>query len=193
MSCGTALLLIGQMSLLTYLPLFLKEKLAFSTVHASQWLSITQGGAVLGRVGWGTVSDRVFGGRRKIVLVLIGVISVFLCAALSALDEGVSPFILVPLTFFGGFTMIGYQGVSYSLISEIAGQSRAGMALGLMITINALGTVVGTPTFGYIVDATGSYVIAWQALAGVLVLGTVNIAVFVSEAGGSGAADSPAR
>ena len=193
LSCGTALLLIGQMSLLTYLPLFLKEKLAFSTVHASQWLSITQGGAVLGRVGWGTVSDRVFGGRRKIVLVLIGVISVFLCAALSMLDKGVSPFILVPLTFFGGFTMIGYQGVSYSLISEIAGQSRAGMALGLMITINALGTGVGTPTFGYIVDATGSYVIAWQALAGVLVLGTVNIAVFVSEAGGSGAADSPAQ
>ena len=193
LSCGTALLLIGQMSLLTYLPLFLKERLAFSTVHASQWLSITQGGAVLGRVGWGTVSDRVFGGRRKIVLVLIGTMSVLLCAALSMLDKGVSPFILVPLTFLGGFTMIGYQGVSYSLISEIAGQSRAGMALGLMITINALGTVVGTPTFGYIVDATGSYVIAWQALAGVLVLGTVNIAVFVSEAGGSGAAASPAQ
>lgn len=180
-SCGTALLLIGQMSLLTYLPLFLKERLAFSTVHASQWLSITQGGAVLGRVGWGTVSDRVYGGRRKVVLVLIGLISVLLCAGLSALGRGVSPFILVPLTFLGGFTMIGYQGVSYSLISEIAGQSRAGMALGLMITINALGTVVGTPTFGYIVDATGSYAIAWQALACVLALGTVNIAVFVTE------------
>ena len=192
LSCGTALLLIGQMSLLTYLPLFLKEKLAFSTVHASQWLSITQGGAVLGRVGWGTVSDRLYGGRRKAVLVLIGVISVFLCAGLSTLDEGVSPFILVPLTFLGGFTMIGYQGVSYSLISEIAGQSRAGMALGLMITINALGTVVGTPLFGYIVDATGSYDIAWQALAGVLALGTLNIAVFVSEARGTGAADSRA-
>ena len=187
LSCGTALLLIGQMSLLTYLPLFLKEKLAFSTVHASQWLSITQGGAVLGRVGWGTVSDRLYGGRRKVVLVLIGVISVFLCAGLSTLDKGVSPFILVPLTFLGGFTMIGYQGVSYSLISEIAGQSRAGMALGLMITINALGTVVGTPLFGYIVDATGSYVIAWQGLAGVLALGTLNIAVFVSEARGTGA------
>ncbi len=182
LSCGTALLLIGQMSLLTYLPLFLKEKLAFSTVHASQWLSITQGGAVLGRIGWGTVSDRIYGGRRKIVLVLIGGISVLLCAALSALDKGVSPFVLVPVTFLGGFTMIGYQGVSYSLISEIAGQSRAGMALGLMITINALGTVVGTPTFGYIVDATGSYAIAWQALAGVLALGTANIAVFVTEA-----------
>ena len=186
LSCGTALLLIGQMSLLTYLPLFLKEKLAFSTVHASQWLSITQSGAVLGRVGWGTVSDRLYGGRRKIVLVLIGVISVFLAVALSIIDKGVSPFILVPLTFLAGFTMIGYQGVSYSLISEIAGQSRAGMALGLMITINALGTVVGTPTFGAIVDITGSYAIAWQALACVLALGTVNIAVFVSEAGQGG-------
>lgn len=181
LSCGTALLLIGQMSLLTYLPLFLKERLAFSTVHASQWLSITQSGAVLGRVGWGTVSDRLYGGRRKVVLVLIGVISIVLCTAFSALDKGVSPLILVPLTFLAGFTMIGYQGVSYSLISEIAGQSRAGMALGLMITINALGTVVGTPTFGYIVDATGSYVIAWQALAGVLALGTANLAIFVTE------------
>ena len=186
LSCGTALLLIGQMSLLTYLPLFLKERLAFSTVHASQWLSITQSGAVLGRVGWGTVSDRLYGGRRKIVLVLIGTISVFLCAALSGLDKGVSPFILVPLTFLGGFTMIGYQGVSYSLISEIAGQSRAGMALGLMLTINALGTVVGTFLFGSIVDATGSYAIAWQGLAGVLALGTANIAIFVSEPRGTG-------
>ena len=191
LSCGTALLLIGQMSLLTYLPLFLKERLAFSTVHASQWLSITQTGAVVGRVGWGTVSDRLFGGRRKVVLVLIGIVSVVLCAAFSALGKGVSPVILVPLTFLSGFTMIGYQGVSYSLISEIAGQSRAGMALGLMITINALGTVVGTPTFGYIVDATGSYVIAWQALAVVLALGTTNIAVFVSEAGRRDTAPSP--
>ena len=158
--------------MLTYLPLFLKERLAFSAVHASQWLSVTQGGAVLGRIGWGTVSDRLYGGRRKVVLVLVGVISVLLCAALSTLDGGVSPFILVPLTFLGGFTMIGYQGVSYSLISEIAGQSRAGMALGLMISINALGTVVGTPAFGYIVDATGSYATAWQALAVVLAMGT---------------------
>lgn len=188
LSCGTALLLIGQMSLLTYLPLFLKERLAFSAVHASQWLSVTQGGAVLGRIGWGTVSDRLYGGRRKVVLVLVGVISVLLCTALSVLDQGVSPFILVPLTFLGGFTMIGYQGVSYSLISEIAGQSRAGMALGLMISINALGTVVGTPAFGYIVDATGSYATAWQALAVVLALGTANIAIFVSEPRRSGAA-----
>lgn len=190
-SGGTGLLLIGQMSLLTYLPLFLKERLAFSTVHASQWLSIVQGGAVLGRVSWGTVSDRLYRGRRKAVLVLIGVVSVLLCAVLSVLDRGVSPWVLAPLTFLGGFAMIGYQGVSYSLIGEIAGESRAGTALGLMITVNALCTVVGTPLFGYVVDVTGSYAAAWRALAGVLALGTVNLAYFVTEPRRDGAASRP--
>jgi ACS family hexuronate transporter-like MFS transporter len=181
LSCGTALLLVGQMSLLTYLPLFLKEELGFPAVVASQWLAVTQVGAMLGRVGWGVISDRLFCGRRKIVLVLIGVVSVSICLALSQLSRGISSVFLVPLGFFGGLTMIGYQGVSYSLIGEISGQARAGMALGLMITINALGTVVGTPLIGYIVDATGAYSYAWLALAATVLLGTINLALFVKE------------
>jgi MFS transporter, ACS family, hexuronate transporter len=185
LSCGTALLLVGQMSLLTYLPLFLKEELGFPALLASQWLAITQAGAMLGRVGWGFISDRLFGGRRKIVLVLIGVVSVTICLTLSQLSRGISALFLLPVVFLGGFTMIGYQGVSYSLIGEIAGQSKAGMALGLMITVNALGTVVGTPLFGYIVDTTGAYSFAWLALATTVLLGTINLACFVTEPGRS--------
>lgn len=181
LSCGTALLLVGQMSLLTYLPLFLKEDLGFSALAASQWLAVTQAGAMLGRVGWGAISDRLFRGRRKIVLVLIGAMSVTLCLVLSRLSAGTPLLLLFPVIFLGGFTMIGYQGVSYSLIGEIAGQARAGMALGLMITVNALGTVVGTPLIGYIVDATGAYALAWLALAGAVLVGTINLAVFVRE------------
>lgn len=181
LSCGTALLLVGQMSLLTYLPLFLKEQLGFSSLIASQWLAVTQTGAMLGRVGWGAISDRLFNGRRKLVLVVIGVVSVTVCLSLSQVPEGISPSVLLPVVFLGGFTMIGYQGVSYSLIGEIAGQSRAGMALGLMITVNALGTVVGTPLFGYVVDTTGAYSFAWLGLAIMVLLGTLNLAIFVKE------------
>jgi len=67
-SFGTAIFLIGQMSLLTYLPLYLKESMGFTSYWASQALAIAQGGAMVGRIGWGVASDRLFGGRRKIVL-----------------------------------------------------------------------------------------------------------------------------
>ena len=32
---------------------------------ASQALALTQAGAVIGRIGWGVVSDKLFGGRRR--------------------------------------------------------------------------------------------------------------------------------
>ena len=49
--------------------------MGFTPYWASQALAIAQGGAMVGRVGWGVASDRIFGGRRKIVLVIIGVLS----------------------------------------------------------------------------------------------------------------------
>jgi MFS transporter, ACS family, hexuronate transporter len=76
---------------------------------------------------------------------------------------------------------VGYQGVSYALIGEIAGTSRTGMAMGLMITINAAAATLGTPLFGYIVDRTGSYAFAWQCLAGAIALGCVGMAMFLKE------------
>ena len=64
-SFGTAIFLIGQMSLITYIPLYLKESMGFSPYWASQALAIAQGGAMFGRVGWGVASDRssAAGGR----------------------------------------------------------------------------------------------------------------------------------
>ena len=44
---------------------------------------MTQAGAMVGRVGWGVASDRLFGGRRKIVLVIIGLFGVLLSPGLS--------------------------------------------------------------------------------------------------------------
>ena len=89
MSCATAIYLIGQMVLITYVPLYLKDVMGFSPYWASQALALTQAGAMVGRIGWGVVSDRLFGGRRKIVLILIGVLSVALIAALSLMGRGI--------------------------------------------------------------------------------------------------------
>lgn len=181
LSCGTALLLVGQMSLLTYLPLYLKETLGFSPYWASQALAVVQIGAMGGRIGWGAVSDHIFRGRRKDVLVLIGVLSVTLTFSLSLISLASSRQFLIPLIFLAGLCLIGYQGVSYSLIGELAGQAKTGTALGFMITINSVGALLGTPLFGFMVDNTGSYPMAWRALSGTILLGTLVFALFVKE------------
>jgi MFS transporter, ACS family, hexuronate transporter len=180
-SCGTALFLIGQMALITYVPLFLKDAMGFTAYWASQALAIAQGGAMIGRVGWGVASDRIFGGHRKLVLVIIGLISAALMISLSAMSRGTPVSLLLAVIFLAGCCIVGYQGVSYALIGELAGSRRTGAAMGLMITINAAAATLGTPLFGYIVDRTGSYAVAWSALGGAIVLGCVALGLLLKE------------
>lgn len=181
LNCGTALYLVGQMVLITYVPLYLKDAMGFSPYWASQALALTQAGAMIGRVGWGIASDRLFGGRRKIVLILIGLLSAVLIAFLSLMTKDSSLYLLLGILFLAGICLVGYQGVSYALIGEIAGKAKTGTALGMMITINAVAATLGTPLFGYMVDRAGSYPIAWQTLAVVLGLGIVGLATLLRE------------
>ena len=180
-SCATAIYLIGQMALITYIPLFLKDAMGYSPYWASQALALTQAGAMIGRVGWGIVSDRLFGGRRKIVLILIGAVSVVWFVALSLMDRSSSTLVLMSILFFAGVSIVGYQGVSYALIGEISGKAKTGAGLGMMITINAGAATLGTPIFGYIVDRTGSYSIAWQVLAVAVAIGMFAMAILLKE------------
>lgn len=180
-SCATAIYLIGQMALITYVPLFLKDVMGYSAYWASQALALTQAGAMVGRVGWGVASDRLFGGRRKIVLIVIGLMSVLLIGALSFMDRESSYFLLMPILFLAGVSLVGYQGVSYALIGEISGKARAGAGLGMMISVNAAAATLGTPLFGHIVDSTGSYRLAWQILAAAVTVGIAAMMFFLKE------------
>ena len=190
-SLGTAVLLTAQMALLTYLPLYLKDVMAFSPFWASQALALAQMGGMVGRVGWGVISDRLCGGERKGVLVGIGIGSVALLALLGFVAPSASPALLFALIFFSGVCMIGYQGVSYALIGEVAGSARTGAALGIVISVNSLGAILGTPLFGYLVDKTDSYAIAWGALAAIVLSGVLALKFFLAEATPSGASSQP--
>ncbi len=180
-SFGTAIFLVGQMALITYIPLYLKEAMGFSAYWASQALAITQAGAMFGRIGWGVASDRFFGGRRKIVLLVIGIAGAVLLVALSLMSRQSPLSLLLLVVFLSGVCLVGYQGVSYALIGELAGRARTGAALGLMITINAAAATLGTPLFGFIVDKSQSYSLAWQILAGAVAAGCAGLALFLKD------------
>jgi ACS family hexuronate transporter-like MFS transporter len=180
-SCATAIYLIGQMNLIAYVPLYLKDAMGFSPYWASQALALTQAGAMIGRIGWGVASDRLFGGKRKVVLIIIGLVSAVSIATLGFMSDASSYYLLLPILFVAGVSIVGYQGVSYALIGEIAGKSRTGAGLGMMITINAGAATLGTPMFGYIVDTTGSYEIGWKVLAATISVGVLGLVILLRE------------
>jgi MFS transporter, ACS family, hexuronate transporter len=136
---------------------------------------------MVGRIGWGVASDRLFGGRRKAVLIIIGLLAALSIAALGLMSGDFPYYLLLPILFVAGVSIVGYQGVSYALIGEIAGRSRTGAGLGMMITINAGAATLGTPMFGYIVDYTGSYAVAWQILAATIAAGVGGLALLLKE------------
>ena len=74
-SWATFLYAAVQVSWISYAPLYLAEVVGLSAIGAGAVLGLAQGGGILGRVGFGVLSDRVLGGRRLIVLLAAGIAS----------------------------------------------------------------------------------------------------------------------
>lgn len=178
----------GQWCYLSYMELYLTETLRFSIPLAAQLLAIGQICGTGGRIFWGFVSDRIFGGRRKPVLLLVGFLAIFMTVSTSLFSPG-TPFWLVSLVVsFLGLTLLGWNGIYLALVSELVGTHVAGLAIGLSNTGAFLGIVVLPPVFGFLVDQSSSYRLAWIALAA-MTLVSVSLLPWVKEgkgrAGGS--------
>ena len=117
----------------------------FSSVLAGIYLAVAQAGGIAGRIGWGLVSDYLAGGRRKAILVIIGIIAV-VPASSPEPDRAEHPGVLLFL-FIGllGSTTIGYHGVLFGLMGEIVRKEVVGLATGFSLTITFLGIVLFPP------------------------------------------------
>ncbi len=154
-----------QLSIITHLVLFLKSKFLFSSVLAGIYLAVSQAGGTAGRVGWGLISDFLVRGKRKSILLIIGIIAVgqlFLLGRMEPDKPGMFLFLIIVLL---GFTAIGFHGVLLSFIAEQADHKLVGLAMGFSMTITFLGVILFPPFFGHLVDRLGSYTPAWDFLA----------------------------
>ena len=167
-SWATCLYAAVQVSWISYAPLYLSEVVGLSAVGAGLVLGLAQSGGILGRVGFGILSDRALGGRRLVVLLGAGVVSGVLCLATGALAPGtpVSWLALVALGF--GIAGIGWNGVHHTLVAELAGRESAATAVGLCLAVSSLGVIVGAPVVGALADRLGGYGPGWIGLAGAM-------------------------
>jgi predicted MFS family arabinose efflux permease len=154
-----------QTVFLSFLVLYLNEVVALDLVAAAKYLVTAQVSGVAGRVLFGLLSDRLFGGQRRIVLAIAGVGSMGSALVLSTAAPGVGPTLLVPLAAGIGFFGVGWNGVQHTLMAELAGPRAAGTAVGLGLAISSLGVTVCPPVFGLVVERLGGYDAAWVALA----------------------------
>ena len=154
---------IAQLSLTTYLVTFLTESLAYGLVAAGALLTISQVGAVLGRVVWGYASDRWFGARR--MLALLAALMALSTLATAALQRGAPGLLVTSVLFVFGACAVGWNGVYLAEVARQAPAGLAGLATGGTLAITFLGVVLGPPLFGAVSSAFGSYRAGFAALA----------------------------
>lgn len=160
---GVTLLLAGvQLSLVGFLVLFLKERVGMGVSEAGMLLALAQGGGIVGRIGWGILSDTLLGGRRKPIMAIIGVLAMS-SSLMLAMTGPETPRIVLLLTLaVAGVSSVGWNGINMTFVAELAGRQASATAAGMNLTASYLGIMILPPIFGFLVDLTGSYTSAFQ-------------------------------
>jgi predicted MFS family arabinose efflux permease len=155
---------------MAYLVLYLRDVVGMALIAAARFLVLAQISGATGRVVFGLLSDRLFGGRRRIVLVLAGLGSTACTLLIAATDSGTSPWLLAALALAFGFVGIGWNGVQHTLLAELAGPRSSGTAVGLGLAISSFGVTACPPLFGAFVERLGGFTVPWLVLAGAMLL-----------------------
>lgn len=157
-------LCVAEYATITNLVLYLKEDLLFGVVAAGGLLAMTEAAGAFGKPVSGLASDRLFRGGRKVVFLVMAVTGSII---FTLLGIGVADFrwLLYPILGILGMVTIGWGGLWATLSGELAGKEAAGAASGTSAAISVLGVMAGPPLFGYVVDSTGSFRIAWLTMA----------------------------
>jgi len=167
---------ILEWGMMINLVLYLKEALLFGVVAAGGLLAMTEAAGALGKPASGLISDRLLGGRRKIVFILMAGTASLICLVLALIGHSLQ-WLLYPILFIFGVVAIGWGGLYTALAGELAGKEMVGAVAGISAFALVLGAMAGPPFFGYIVDITGSYQIAWfvMALSGTISVGFMSL------------------
>jgi sugar phosphate permease len=145
LSLGTAAVVLGQISVLSFVALYLHEERGWSVGASALALAGVQVGGAAARVAAGAWSDRV--GRRIRPLRAIALAGGLTLAAATALLAAPDP-VAAPLLLVAGVVVMAGNGVSFAAAAEMAGPDRVGTALGLQNTILFVAVAAASPLFG---------------------------------------------
>ena len=167
LSIGSGLVLAAQISILSFLILFLHGERGLSTGEAAGVFAVIQAFGAAARIVVGRWSDAIrarIAPLRKLALGLTASL-----AAAAALLSAPLP-ILIPVFVVAGALSLSWNGLSFTAAAELAGRRRAGAALGFQQTALAITSALAPPAFAAVVEA-GSWSLAYGLAAAMPVAG----------------------
>jgi len=167
LSVGSALVLAAQISILSFLILFLHGERGLSTAEAAGVFALIQALGAVARVVTGRWSDRLKARIAPLRRLALG-LSVSLATAAVLLTAPLP--ILIPVFVAAGALSLSWNGLSFTAAAELAGRRRAGAALGFQQTALAITSAAAPPAFAAVVEA-GSWSLAYGLAAAMPVAG----------------------
>ena len=167
---------VGQYNFFTYLTSFMREAAQASQEIASLTLGLAQAASAVGRIGWGALSDMVFKGRRKGLVVSICLAASALIVAMAAVGSlwGVAAGIGIAMLL--GLTVASYASLMQTMAIESVALENSGASIGYMTIGTASGAMIGPPLFGAVIDATGRFADGWLMTAAIVAAGVALLA-----------------
>lgn len=150
-----------QISWYIYLAIYLKEHLGMTPVSAGTYIALMQGSAIVGRPLLGVLSDALFRGKRRGVLLIVVFASFVLGLCFAFLPNNAPAWIVTIVVALFGLTGVGWHGVHLTWMTEMASSDTVGAASGLWICSAHLGIILIVPIFGTLVDISGTFALGW--------------------------------
>lgn len=152
-----------QVAVTAYMVTYLNESVGMTLLAAGAALSVSQLAGVVGRIAWGAVADHGLGPRNTLILLALLMIAGSLLTAL--LQAGWPTALIWAIVALLGASAIGWNGVYLATVARQAPPGQAGTATGGTLMFTFMGVVCGSPAFGALAGASGSYRVAFAALA----------------------------
>lgn len=154
---------ISEGAVISHFAVFLSEDLNMTRILAGLGLGILHMGGIVGLTGWGWASDRLFKNRRRLSLLVIGLVTGFMYIffGLFINTPQLSPLIIFLFSLILGLGAIGWSGAYFVIVGELAGEKQSGIATGLSLFFIRTGILLAPLGFGIIADIKDNYTYSW--------------------------------
>ncbi len=161
----------GVSAIGAYLPLYAVEAVGTSAAVGGALAALMGGAGVLARLGWGRWGDRT---SRSLAtpLLWLAVGAVLATVVLIGADAG--GVWLLPVAAVGlGSTAVAWNAIGMLAIVRDVAPGISGAASGRVLLGFYVGLLSSPVAFGFVVDRTGSYTVAWVGVGVLFAVGAV--------------------